>query len=82
MSMSRERHRALIAEAMYLLGSECVHCGEDDLDQLQFDHIDPRTKLANCSPTAMGVYAFWREVMKCQLLCGPCNVVKSDTITV
>jgi hypothetical protein len=73
------------AKAIDLLGSECVHCGNEGtsgkiIDRLEFDHInndreDDKHKLSlmwNCS---------WDEIVaeleKCQLLCRSCHSKKS-----
>ncbi|HEY5352116.1 MAG TPA: hypothetical protein VIK57_06645 [Streptosporangiaceae bacterium] len=58
-----------------LLGGECVRCGATD--DLEFDHIDPRTKVF-----AVGSDMSWawsqlvKEALKTQLLCRPCHVAK------
>lgn len=64
------------SSALKRLGGACAHCGENE--GLEFDHIDPETKLDNLS-------CFWRsteplfeaELAKCQLLCKPCHRIKS-----
>jgi hypothetical protein len=70
----REEH---LRRAFELLGErKCAHCGSTE--NLEFDHIDPRTK-----KFAIGNQAgrSWRqvavEVRKCQLLCYACHKVKS-----
>lgn len=61
--------RTLIADAKAFLGGRCVRCGT--YDNLEFDHIDRRTKVAEVIALARGTTqaAFWAEVHKCQLLC-------------
>lgn len=50
------------------LGSKCVLCGVKD--RLEFDHIDPKTKIkAVTAMTHASHAAFEAEVAKCQLLC-------------
>lgn len=52
------------------LGGKCARCGATE--NLQFDHINPATKVANISEIANWSLArFLAEVDKCQLLCGP-----------
>lgn len=59
-----------LAEAKTLLGSVCVKCGTED--NLQFDHVDPSTKLFDIVKGAdKPEEIFWLEVAKCQLLCVP-----------
>jgi hypothetical protein len=57
--------------ALWLLGDECVRCGERDPVVLDFDHIDPETKDFSLS-AAFRVLSWKRileEVRKCQILC-------------
>lgn len=65
------------AMAIVLLGSVCVKCG--GTDNLEFDHIDPTTKLFNL---ATGLHSkAWdivlTELEKCQLLCVDCHKIKT-----
>jgi hypothetical protein len=70
--LSWVQHRKAIA--VDFLGGRCVKCGA--IEQLEFDHIDPKTKLS---------HRFWSwkperiqaELAKCQLLCRPCHIEKS-----
>lgn len=64
----RNYARAKIAWAKEFLGGKCVVCGSTD--NLQFDHVDPKTKLFLIAdgwkkPAAI----FLAELNKCQLLC-------------
>lgn len=62
--------------ARYLLGGVCVSCGSTK--RLEFDHIDPSTKLFNISECAgRPMQVFLDEVAKCQLLCSSCHTDKS-----
>ena len=62
--------------AKYILGGKCVSCGSKK--RLEFDHIDPATKLFNISEChAKSWESFMDEVGKCQLLCRWCHVEKS-----
>jgi hypothetical protein len=67
----RERRR----QAIEYLGGKCVKCGSTD--DLQFDHVDPKTKAVEISKSTLKKEVFWAEVKKCQLLCGKCHSEKS-----
>ena len=60
------------------MGGKCVKCGSTK--NLEFDHIDPRTKeytitsLFSRSPEIIE-----KELAKCQLLCHDCHIEKSKT---
>lgn len=66
-------------QAIEFLGGCCVVCGSTE--QLQCDHIDPKTKLFNisliCHDPEITLEEFWLEVEKCQLLCQPHHSDKS-----
>lgn len=63
-------------EALDYLGGECVECGSTE--NLEFDHIDPATKVATiASLWTASKERFWTEVKKCQLLCHDHHVAKS-----
>lgn len=79
MSRDRSKRNAVRAtrlhEARTLLGSVCVKCGAKD--NLQFDHVDPKTKLFDIVKGAdKPIEIFWLEVAKCQLLCVPHHAEK------
>jgi hypothetical protein len=58
-----------------LLGGECVRCGATD--DLEFDHIDPKTKaFAVGSDMSRAWSQLVEEALKTQLLCRPCHVAK------
>lgn len=64
------------ARAVESLGGKCARC--DEVDDLQFDHIDPRTKTMTIARAASrSEEFFWAEVAKCQLLCFPCHLEKT-----
>lgn len=73
----RERTYKRKAEARALLGGVCVVCGTTK--RLEFDHVDPSTKLFEIGRSADSVTdeAFWLEVAKCQLLCRLHHLEKS-----
>ena len=59
------------------LGGKCVKCGARS--NLEFDHIIPETK--SFSITSKWAYNFEKlkpELDKCQLLCTPCHVGKTN----
>lgn len=70
------RRGALRAELISLLGGKCARCEATGV--LQFDHIDPKTKLF---PIADGLdkprAILLQEVAKCQLLCVPHHTEKN-----
>lgn len=65
----RKRRRI---QAVELLGGKCVSCGT--VDGLEFNHIDPMTKLFAISQFHGSLEVFWEEVQKCNLMCRPCHV--------
>jgi hypothetical protein len=69
-------HAERTAEAKRQRGDACEDCG--GTDQLEFDHIDPSTKIRNISTlNTASDERFWVEVTKCRLLCRPCHVAKT-----
>lgn len=70
--LSRARQNRL--DATKSMGGKCVRCGSTD--QLQFDHIDCKTKVDHriwtWSPALRQA-----ELDKCQLLCEPCHRKKT-----
>ena len=74
-----DRYRDRREAAVAYLGGACVSCGTTE--DLEFDHVDPATKtreMARCfgdlSAANLAV-----EVAKCQLLCKPCHITKSQS---
>lgn len=54
----------------------CVECGEKDFRCLEFDHIDPSTKLYNVGQMASRGYSIKKidaEVAKCRIICANCH---------
>ena len=72
-----ERYHRIRNEAVESLGGQCVDCGSRD--NLEFDHIDSRSKafsigrLLNVSKAKRE-----EELTKCQLLCKLCHIAKGD----
>lgn len=72
----RERTRSWAVE---LLGGCCVGC--ETTVELDFDHVNAATKSFDISVGIRDGYSRARlqaELVKCQLLCGPCHREKSD----
>jgi hypothetical protein len=62
--------------AIEMLGGKCITC--KITDNLQFDHIDPKTKINEiASMLTSNITDFLIEVKKCQLLCYKCHLEKS-----
>ena len=61
----------------YLKTNPCVICGESDPIVLCFDHIDPKTKVANVSVLVSRHTRKWetvyKEIKKCRVLCANCH---------
>lgn len=73
--MKKRWERRRVAAVDYL-GGECARCGE--LEELDFDHIDPLTKIMSIArASSRSEKFFWEEVDKCQLLCKPCHLEKT-----
>ena len=57
-------------------GNKCCKCGA--IEDLEFDHIDRKTKRINVSEMWMyKLETFLEEFRKCQLLCQKCHLDKS-----
>lgn len=64
----KNRWEARRQSAIAYLGGKCVQCGKTD--ELEFDHIDPSTKVMTIArASSRNEEFFWKEVDKCQLLC-------------
>jgi 5-methylcytosine-specific restriction endonuclease McrA len=71
----KARRRVRRARLIELLGGQCVRCGSTD--ELEFDHIDPETKVfAVGSDMSRAWDKLVEEGLKCQLLCRECHVAK------
>lgn len=84
MVMGRDYHREYSRnyyhrrknEYLKLLGGKCVRCGATE--NLQFDHIDRKTKLFTLGRLLSKTKAAaLEELKKCQILCFWCHVDKS-----
>lgn len=73
-----ERYRIFMDELIARFGGVCVQC--DATDQLEFDHVDWRTKeFTIASNWAMRDRTkFELELLKCQLLCSHCHEQKTQ----
>lgn len=69
------RSRNLEALLAYLRTHPCVDCGETDVRVLQFDHIDPSTKIENISELLRDHpwNAVLTEISKCAIRCANCH---------
>jgi 5-methylcytosine-specific restriction endonuclease McrA len=71
----KARRKVRRARLIELLGGQCVRCGSTD--ELEFDHIDPETKVfAVGSDMSRAWDKLVEEALKCQLLCRECHVAK------
>ena len=62
--------------AVRRLGGVCTDCGSSD--SLEFDHIDPSTKLLPIGKLwTASDERFDNELAKCQLLCKSCHIDKT-----
>jgi hypothetical protein len=53
--------------------SLCIFCGDNNPDHIEFDHIDPNTKIcAVCD--CKTVMAMYKEFRKCRALCKKCHL--------
>jgi hypothetical protein len=72
---NKARRHARRAQLIEMLGGVCVRCGTTE--DLQFDHIDPKTKrFAVCSDLSRPWNELVDEVLRTQLLCCSCHQAK------
>lgn len=75
-SYMKRRWETRKAKAVELLGGKCSRC--DSTEDLEFDHIDPLTKIMTVArASSRSEDFFWAEVKKCQLLCEGHHLIKS-----
>lgn len=58
----------------------CNFCGESNILVLQFDHIDPKTKIEEIGrmvKRSASIQEIKEEMRKCQILCFNCHIKKS-----
>ncbi len=71
----KAENKALVEDYAKVTGQDkCLHCGSKD--QLEWDHIDPSTKLFMVSNYGRKKDALLEEVKKCQRLCRACHIQK------
>ena len=74
-----ERRKKRLQEMKDYLGNKCTHPGCNQTENLQFDHIDPKTKCFNVNPQDS-----WEKTLpeldKCQLLCPKHHLEKTMTV--
>jgi hypothetical protein len=77
-----EKHKRSIAKngrnvlrvcAALKAGKTCVNCGEDDVELLEFAHIDRQTKSFKLGGVGKGAKKLTEEAKKCKLLCIWCH---------
>jgi transcription elongation factor Elf1 len=69
--------------ARYLLEHPCIDCGESDIRCLDFDHVDPTTKVAEISIMVGEVWPWDRviaEIAKCVVRCSNCHRLKEAMV--
>lgn len=71
------------AAAIAQLGGKCKKCKTTDTRVLQFDHVDPSTKITEATTLRHKAdpSAFLEEIQKCQLLCANCHHIKTNYST-
>lgn len=80
----RQYQREWIARrrAAFFADKKCVRCGSTD--KLELDHKDPVTKSEHLKRAHTGSFWSWsqkrrdEEIAKCQVLCHPCHVQKTN----
>ena len=72
MAKRRTERRLLLIE---MSGGECVRCGNNDIDTLEFNHLDRFDKLFQLDKRGMD--KSWEKIVaeweKCELLCPACH---------
>lgn len=66
----------------YLSNKLCLHCGENDIRVLEFDHLDPSKKRFTISQGFRLGYS-WQEILveikNCRILCANCHKKHTST---
>lgn len=71
------RYHRIRAYYIEQLGGCCVQCSS--VEELQFDHVDPTTKLYTIGQIMThGKEKLETEIAKCQLLCRSCHEIKTS----
>ena len=75
----RRSNRDLVYE--YLSAHPCVDCGQIDPVVLDFDHVDPKTKLWPVGKmlSRQATPAIEREIEKCVVRCANCHRMRTAT---
>jgi len=83
----RAAHQAAIVERNvkfvedYLLTHPCVDCGSTDIVMLDFDHVDPSTKVkggvAKMIHNRTSLETLRKEIEKCEVRCVRCHRLKT-----
>lgn len=80
-ALARERNKSDRAQAIRLLGGQCVCCGETRFQFLEIDHVfndgAVERKSFNNTQLARRFLAGRADVTRYQLLCGNCHNAKS-----
>jgi hypothetical protein len=85
LAKARRRQQRVVLETrewlrVYLLSHPCVDCGVSDIRVLEFDHINPKRKIAAVAILARNGYPLARviaEVEKCLVRCANCHRIKT-----
>lgn len=69
------------ADLLQKLGAWCVDCGEDEVDKLQFDHINGRNYLPHKLSYRQRMTNYRREAERGELavVCADCNLKRRKT---
>ena len=71
------KRRRIYIQLKIDLGGICLECGITDLEILEFDHIDPKTKLCRVYD-APSIAKMKEEAKKCELRCRRCHQMRSQ----
>jgi hypothetical protein len=64
----------------YLRDHPCVDCGTTDIRVLEFDHLEPGTKVLDVAVLARSGYSLDRvkaEIAKCVVRCANCHRIRT-----